>query len=313
MKPSASPLRRHAAAWALVCALACGLAQGADEGPAPTAFATPELAAAALVEALRHDDSTALQGLLGPASGELLSSGDAVADRRAREHLLEAYDAAHRIDRSGTDEANLRVGSEDWPMPIPLVQAGGRWHFDAASSRQKILDRRVGRNELAVIEVCRAYVSAQREFAALHPLGAHRHEYALRFDSQAGRRDGLYWPTAADEAPSPLGPLVARARAEGYGEAVPGAPAVPYHGYYYRILTAQGPHAPGGARDYLVDGHLARGFALVAFPARWGDSGIMTFLVSQDGIVFERNLGPQTERLARALTRFDPDLDWHAP
>jgi hypothetical protein len=207
----------------------------------------------------------------------------------------------------------LVVGPEEWPLPIPIISQGSGWHFDTEASAQKILDRRVGRNELDVIEVCRAFVGAQREFASIRRLGTRRHEYATRIASSPGTHDGLYWAPRPGEAPSPLGPLVARARAEGYAEQEPAQPTAPYHGYYYRILTSQGPHAPGGTKSYLVDGHMTGGFALLAYPAKWGDSGIMTFMVSQDGIVFERNLGPDTDGLAREIAQFDPDLNWQTP
>ena len=198
-------------------------------------------------------------------------------------------------------------------MPIPVVEQGNRWHFDTQASAQKIIDRRVGRNELNVIEVCRAYVAAQREYASKDRLGDGLHEYAQTLESNSGQHDGLYWDAAAGEEQSPFGPLVARARVEGYtGEGRHGRSA-PYHGYYFRILTSQGPHAPGGARNYLVGGHMTGGFALLASPAKWGDSGIMSFLVNQDGIVFQKNLGPDTAQLARQITQYDPDLGWTAP
>jgi hypothetical protein len=294
-----------------------GGAQRTRAAGAPTAerreFASPEQAADALLAAVRSDDPHELLDILGPQGQELIQSGDPVADRNARQRLLGAYDAAHRVERSGTSLAALIVGTEAWALPIPIVKQDSGWRFDTEASAQKILDRRVGRNELNVIEVCRAYVAAQREFALAHPLGKHLHEYASQFESNPGKHDGLFWATSPGQPLSPFGPLVARARAEGYVEREPGQPATPYHGYYYRILTSQGTHAPGGAKNYLVAGHMSGGFALLAFPAKWGDSGIMSFLVDQDGIVFERNLGPDTDRIARGITQFDPDLDWHAP
>jgi hypothetical protein len=194
-------------------------------------------------------------------------------------------------------------------LPIPIVKQGERWHFDTAAGEQKIIDRRVGRNELNVIEVCRAYVAAQREYASKDRLGDGLHEYATKFPSSAGKHDGLYWQASANEEQSPFGPLVASARKEGYRREPHHGPA-PYHGYYFRILTRQGPHASGGAKDYIVAGHMTRGFALLAFPAKWGDSGVMTFVVNQHGIVFQKNLGPDTARIAPAIKQFDPDLSW---
>ncbi len=286
-------------------------AQAAD--PSQADFATAEQAVDALAGAVRHDDQRETVRILGPAGRRLVYSGDRVADREARQRFVTAFDAAHRVQIEGSGVATLFIGTEDWPLPIPVVERGGRWHFDTQASAQKIIDRRVGRNELNVIEVCRAYVQAQREYAAKDRLGDGLREYAPRFESSAGKHDGLFWEPQEGEEASPFGPLVAHARAEGYAGKDSKKGPSPYHGYVYRIITRQGAHAPGGARDYRVDGHLTGGFALLAFPAKWGDSGIMTFMVNQDGIVFEKNLGPQTARLARAITEFDPDLSWQTP
>jgi hypothetical protein len=276
-------------------------------------FATAEQAVDALVAALRRQDQPELLLILGPDGEKLIHSGDAVEDERGRERFVGAYDAAHRVEVEGADTATLIVGPENWPAPIPVVRRGERWHFDTDAAVQKILDRRVGRNELSVIEVCREFVTAQREYASEDRLGAGRHEYAQKFESSVGKHDGLYWETASGGPPSPFGPLVAKARAQGYSGDDRGFQPSPYHGYFYRILTRQGARAPGGARDYLVDGHMTAGFALLAFPARWGDSGIMTFVVNQDGIVFQKNLGPDTERLAREIAEYDPDPSWTTP
>jgi hypothetical protein len=276
-------------------------------------FATPEQAVDALVAAMRREDQSELLLILGPDGEKLIHSGDAVADQRGRQRFVAAYDAAHRVEVDPSGTATLIVGSENWPLPIPVVRTGDRWRFDTVASVQKILDRRVGRNELSVIEVCRAYVAAQREYASEDRLGDGLHEYAQKFESSPGKHDGLHWDTAAGELQSPLGPLVAKARAQGYSSDDGGFQPSPYHGYFYRILTRQGAHAPGGAKDYLIDGHMTAGFALLAFPARWADSGIMTFLVNQDGIVFQKNLGSETDRLARAITEYDPDPSWTTP
>lgn len=275
-------------------------------------FRTPELAVDALLEANRDDRVATLSRILGPAGSQLIHSGDPVADRTGRAHFVAAYEAAHRIEFVTPDKATLIVGTEDWPLPIPLIRTHSGWRFDTPAGKREILDRRIGRNELNVIEVCRTFVQAQREFAALQSASGAHAEFAQHFMSRPGRHDGLYWPTAAGEPESPLGPLLAQARAAGYA-AEPAHKPVPYHGYYYRILTAQGPQAPGGAKDYLVDGHMTGGFALLAHPAIYGDSGIMTFIVDQDGIVYEKNLGPDTARSARRISRYDPDPSWHAP
>lgn len=276
-------------------------------------FATPEQANEALIGAVKSDDRHELLRVLGPDSEPLIRSGDDVADRSARRRLANAYDAAHHVEFEKPGIATLWVGSEQWEFPIPIVQEGERWHFNTDAGLQKILDRRVGRDELSVIRVCREYVAAQREFALRDKLAGGPGQYAQKFDSRPGMHDGLYWEAAAGEAPSPFGPLVARARARGYpaieGHDVPG----PYHGYFFKILTRQGTYAPGGAKDYVVDGRMTRGYALLAFPAKWGDSGIMTFIVNRDGIVFERNLGPETGRLALEIREYDPDPSWRTP
>ena len=280
-------------------------------GPTQREFPAPEQAVEALLAATRADQSDVLLAILGPRGAKLIHSGDAVADREGRERFAAAYDAAHRIEYLGSSEAVLIVGSEDWPMPIPLVHDSGGWRFDTQAGEQQIIDRRVGRNELNVIEVCRAYVQAQREYADIQASSGGQRQYAQRFLSHAGQRDGLYWPVTGEEPESPLGPQVAQARAEGYGGEATDGKRHPYYGYYFRILTQQGSHAAGGARDYIgADGHMSGGFALLAYPAAYGDSGIMTFIVNQNGIVREKNLGPHTARLARAIHEYDPDASW---
>jgi hypothetical protein len=246
-----------------------------------------------------------------PRGAKLIRSGDPVADREGRERFVAAYDQAHRIQYDGSDRAVLFVGGEDWPLPIPLVRSDGGWRFDTKAGEQEILDRRVGRNELNVIEVCRAYVQAQREYASLQVSTGSAREYAQHFMSQPGMHDGLYWRPTAEEKESPLGPLVAQARAEGYLSEPSHHEPRPYFGYYYKILTRQGPHARGGARDYIsADGRMTSGFALLAYPALYGNSGIMTFIVNQNGIVFERNLGPHTTAIARTIEQYDSGPSW---
>jgi hypothetical protein len=275
-------------------------------------YASPASAAAALVAAARADDVAALERVLGPDGAKLVNSGDPVEDAKGRTMFVAAYDRGHRVETEGAGRSTLVIGAENWPFPIPIVQRGGRWLFDTAAGEQEIIDRRIGRNELSAIEVCRAYVDAQRDYARSLAGGSGIREYAQHFVSKTGTHDGLYWPAGAGEPESPIGPLVASARAEGYGggNGNTGGERIPYHGYLYRILDRQGPSAPGGAYDYIADGHMIGGFALVAFPALWGSSGVMTFIVNQDGLVHQKDLGPDTAGIARAMTAYDPDQSW---
>jgi hypothetical protein len=271
-------------------------------------FETSQAAIEALVAAVRSGDPKRIERILGPSSGRLVRSGDAVADARARERFLRAYDAHSRVEQNG-DRATLLIGENDWPFPLPLVMQSGRWGFDAASGADEVINRRIGRNELAAIQVCLAYVDAQREYASTQGNVDGLHLYAAKFVSTPGKKDGLYWPTEEGQPASPLGPLAAKAKTEGYGKSK-NAPKEPYHGYLYRILTAQGPDAPGGAYDYVVKGRMIGGFGLVAYPASWGVSGVMTFIVSHDGVVHQKNLGPRTTEIASRMTRFNPDATW---
>jgi hypothetical protein len=282
-------------------------------GMTQEAFPNAQQAFDSFVAAERIDEKRELLHMLGVAGGKLIYSGDPVADREHRQRFVAAYDQGHRVDAAAADKAFLVVGTDPWTFPIPVVRQGDAWRFDTAAGLQKILSRRIGRNELDVMQVCRAYVIAQREFAARsHPGGA-APEYARKFRSSAGAHDGLYWEARPGEDESPLGPLVASARAEGYGGDRRNGPHHPYHGYFFRILERQGRNAPGGAREYVVNGHMTAGFGLLAFPAKWGDSGVMTFMVDQHGIVFEKNLGAGTATLARHITAFDPDRSWRTP
>jgi hypothetical protein len=272
-------------------------------------FATPEQAVDALVAATRADSTAELLKILGPGSRTLISSGDAVADTRARRKFVSAYETANEITKEGDDRAILVVGKDGWTFPFPLVKHGKAWEFDASAGAEEILDRRIGANELSAIEVCRAYVDAQRDYAARDPEHSGLLTYAQKFKSSPGRHDGLYWPAAAGEAESPFGPLVADARAAGYGAKLAKG-RTPYHGYYYRILTGQGPAAKGGAYSYIVKGHMIAGFAMVAFPAQYGISGVMTFIVNNDGVVYQKDLGPDTAERAETMKLFNPDSSW---
>ena len=294
-----------AAALAVLVASACAPASAAAK---QHEFGSPHEAVTALMHAIKTDDKKALLDILGPDASTLVSSGDAVADENTRRHFVAEYDRAHRL-AGGGGKVILYVGADDFPFPIPLVPDGAFWRFDTAAGKNEILNRRIGQNELEAIQVCLAYVDAQREYHSAARNSDGVRAYARRLASAPGKRDGLFWETKPGEPPSPLGPLLARARAEGYGQARAGKQA-PYYGYYYRVLTAQGPAAPGGAYEYLARGRMIGGFALVAFPAQYGVSGVMTFIVNHDGVVYQKDLGPNTAALAEAIKQFNPDAGW---
>jgi hypothetical protein len=277
--------------------------------PAPTqrTFASPEEAASALVQAVKAHDRAAILAVLGRGAEGSLSSGDAAADRAAGERFVATYEKGHKLASEGDAKATLTLADDDWPFAFPLVKTGTGWRFDTEAGKTEMLARRVGENELAAINVMLAIVDAQRDYASADRNKDGVREYARRFVSTPGKKDGLYWPTSAGEAPSPLGPLAARAAREGYQKS---DKPQPYHGYYFRILTGQGANAKGGALDYIVRGHMIGGFAAVAYPAKYANSGVMTFIVNHDGTVFQRDLGPQTPALAGAITRFDPGPGW---
>ncbi|HVO87540.1 MAG TPA: DUF2950 domain-containing protein [Casimicrobiaceae bacterium] len=303
------PLRARSIATLLL--LACiaisagyAVADSPRTAPRPAqGYPTTEAAVEALVAAVRAGNVARIGAMLGAGSADLIHSGDPVADQRARERFVASFDRHSKIDMQGDEKATLLIGEGEWPFAVPLVKSAGGWHFDASSGAKEFLDRRIGRNELAAIQVCLAYVDAQRDYALTAGASGGVHQYASKFASTPGKKDGLYWPTADGEPLSPLGSLVTQAHAEGYRKQ-------PYHGYYYRILTAQGANAPGGAYDYVVRGRMIGGFALVAYPAKWGVSGVMTFIVSHDGRVYEKNLGPATATVAGRMRRFDPDSSW---
>ena len=301
--------------WAIVLAMVVAgsatmnftLAATAAE---PMTFATPEQAVDALLAAVRGGRIDKLRNILGPGSRTLVSSGDEVADAQARHKFVAEYEDAHEIVRQSEIRAVLVIGKDDWSFPFPITKKGTDWRFDATAGATEIVDRRIGANELSAIEVCRAYVDAQRDYAEEDRNHSGFVEYAQKFSSSPGLHDGLYWPSATGEDQSPLGPLIASARAEGYGRGGVKGGHNPYHGYYYRILKGQGPAARHGAYDYVVKGHMIAGFALVAFPARYGASGIMTFIVNHDGGVYQKDLGPRTAEHAGRMTLFNPDPSW---
>ncbi|OPY86452.1 MAG: hypothetical protein A4E72_01665 [Syntrophus sp. PtaU1.Bin208] len=271
-------------------------------------FSSPGNAVKAFIEALKAGDQQALSTLFGPQAASQLSSGDAALDRADKEAFLKAYEDRNFLEKKGRDRVVLHVGKDDWPFPVPVIKKGKAWAFDFEEGREELLNRRIGRNELRVLETVEAYVVAQREYAAKDWMGSGVHAYAQKLLSSPGKRDGLYWPVKEGEKESPLGPLAAAAAREGY----PGnAPApVPFQGYYFRILTAQGGNAPGGAYDYVVKGNMVLGFGLIAYPARYGASGIMTFLVNQQGSVYQKDLGKNTAEAAAAIRAYDPDKTW---
>jgi hypothetical protein len=272
-------------------------------------FASPEEAVNALVKALKSDDAKALETIFGPGSKDLLFSGDPVADKTTRERFLSRYGEKNRLEVTEA-KANLNIGNDDWPFAVPLVKKEGLWYFDTKQGREEILARRIGQNELSTIQVCLAYVDAQREYFRKDRDGDGLLEYAQKFGSDKGKKNGLYWPVKEGEGQSPLGPLFASAQEKGYSAKAAGGKPIPYYGYYYRILTGQGKNAPGGAYDYMVKGNMIGGFALVAYPAKYGASGVMTFIVNHDGVVYQKDLGKNTEKTALAMKVFDPDSTW---
>ena len=274
---------------------------------AQQSFKSPEDAAQALVNAAKDNWPKGVIAVLGPDADEIVSSGDKTSDEAMREKFLAAFDARHEVKQEGDDKAVMIIGKDDFPFPIPLRRKGAAWKFDTATGRLEILYRRIGRNEINAIKASLAYVDAQNEYAEKNPEGAGSATYAQRIVSRPGKKDGLYWPAAPGEEESPLGELVAQASKEGYSI---GGERVPYHGYYYKILTRQGSMAAGGEVDYVVRGKMIGGFALVAYPAEYGNSGVMTFLVNHAGQVFQKDLGERTARIVERMTSFNPDQTW---
>jgi Protein of unknown function (DUF2950) len=269
-------------------------------------FPSAEEAVKALIAAAKSNDDKEMLAIFGPGAKELIFSGDAVADSQRRARFLKDYDEKNRLVQQGNDMV-LVIGNDDWPFPIPVMKKGDSWVFDLDRGREEILNRRIGQNELDAIQVSLAYVDAQREYAMKVRGKEGLLEYAQKFRSDAGKKNGLYWEAKAGEEQSPLGPLAARARGEGYKA---GDKPFPYHGYYYKILTAQGKSAPGGAYSYLVKGKMIGGFALVAYPAEYGNSGVMSFIVNHEGKVFQKDLGKNTASAAIAMKEYNPDKTW---
>ena len=291
-------------------AIALVLAAAPAASLAQKAFATPEEAAKALVDAVRADNRKAVVDVVGGTARNWLLTQDEIADREEGRLFVAAYDRKNTVVKVGENKAMLTVGNDSWEFPAPIVRKAGKWSFDAAAGREEILNRRVGRNELDTIQTLLAIVDAQREFAAGDADGNGLRDYAARFASSPGKKDGLYWETTAGQPPSPMGPLVAQAVREGYGEKVKAGKVEPYQGYLYRMLTAQGAAATGGAFDYVVDGKLFGGFAVLAYPASYGITGVKSFIVNHEGVVYEKDLGADSMNAAAKIRRFDPDKTW---
>lgn len=291
----------------LIAMISCGRAPAADE----QTFGSPEEAVSALTAAATNHDTNAMHAIFG-AEGHQLVSPDPVQAGEGYKMFVERLAQKTQLSTNSDSNITLEIGVDGWPFPIPLVREGGQWHFDTEAGKAEILNRRIGMNELGAIDVCRAYVDAQREYASQDRMGDGVLAYAQHLHSTPGTHDGLFWPAQADETLSPLGPLVAAARGEGYHHTARmlNDKLAPYHGYYFKILTRQGKHAAGGRYSYIINDRMIAGFALVAWPAEWGNTGVMTFIVNQQGKVYQSNLGKKTAKIASTMTEFDPDSHW---
>jgi hypothetical protein len=309
------PIKINLSAWwrrARMLAFGLGLAlpmyvSAADE----QTFASPQEAVNALVVAATNDDTNKLNSIFG-AEGQALVSPDVVQATEGFNMFVQRLAEKTRLITNSDSSLTLEIGADGWPFPIPLVKQGGQWFFDTAAGKDEILARRIGRNEMGAISVCNAYVEAQREYAGQNRMGDDVLAYAKFLRSTPGMHDGLFWPTNSGAELSPLGPLVAQARVEGYPRAAKmlNDEQAPYHGYYFKILTRQGKHAPAGKYNYIINGRMIAGFALVAWPAEWGNTGVMTFIVNQQGKVYQKNLGSKTAKIAKGMTTYDPDDTW---
>jgi Protein of unknown function (DUF2950) len=293
---------------ALAALLALSLPHARAQAGGQKNFPSSKEAVDAFIQAVRDGKTSDLLAILGPGSEEIISSSDTVADKTGRDNFLARYDLKHSLTQSAPHRLSLNIGNDGWPFPIPLVHSNGRWYWDGAAGKEEILYRRIGRNELSAIDVCRGVVAAQHDYAATGHDGLPAGIYAQRLMSEPGKQNGLYWQVNERENPSPAGPLLAQASAEGYGGSQKGSP---YHGYYYHMLEGQGANAKGGAKSYVVDGNMNGGFALVAWPAEYRVTGVQTFIVSYDGIVYQKDLGPDTAKIAPTIERYNPDKTWH--
>jgi hypothetical protein len=296
-----------ALAAALLLFVPSSIAQQGNE----RTFASPGDATLALYNAVKSNDSATVAAIFGSNSNDILHTGDEVADKNMADNFIRRYEQMHRVVIEPDQTATLYIGAENWPLPISIIKnSSGAWYFDSESGKTEILQRRVGTNENDAIEILHALVDAQHDFASEPRNGEKTKHFALKFISDEGKQNGLYWKTDDNGTPSPIGPLLVSATSEGYNPQQ--GKASPFHGYYYRILTKQGSAAKGGARDDVVDGKLTRGFAFVAYPAQYRNSGVMTFIVDQDGVVYQKDLGPQTSDLAAAMKEYNPDATWES-
>jgi len=299
---------RLAASAVLALSLGCLSAPIFGQQPGQRTFTSAEDAGREFFAAMESQDEKAPLRILGPAGKDVLSSGDPEEDSDARVGFVTKYQEMHRFVTEPNGKVTLVIGAENWPFPIPLVNNHGSWYFDTSEGKDEILFRRIGKNELVAIDACHELVEAQQQYFTRSPDGAPK-QFAQKLVSDEGRHNGLYWQGAADEADSPINPLIAYARQNLPTEQV--TQQVPFNGYMFRILTSQGRHAPGGARKYVVDGKMSAGFAFVAYPVEYRSSGVMTFIVDQSGIIYEKDLGPDTTKLAQAMRVYDPDSTWH--
>ncbi|MGA6982888.1 MAG: DUF2950 domain-containing protein [Candidatus Sulfotelmatobacter sp.] len=278
--------------------------------PGQETFSSAAHACHALIAGLEKDDQASLLKILGPDAKDIISSGDPAEDKDNRQQFVQKYRQMHRLVTEPDGTTTLYIGAENWPTPIPLIHQASAWYFDTPTGKKEILYRRIGKNELAVIQTCNELVAAEKEYYAKPHDGAPEGEYAQKFFSDSGKQNGLYWETSSANAASPIGPLVAVAAVENYPQP-PDRNLEPFQGYYFRILKAQGKKASGGAHSYIKDGKMAAGFAFVAYPAEYRNSGVMTFLVNQDGVVYQKDLGPKTAEIAKTIKSYDPDSSWH--
>jgi hypothetical protein len=294
----------RALAAVVILLAVCFAGHSMAQQPGQKTFSSPEEASDALVTAARSSDEKAMLDILGPDGKQIVSSGDETEDTQSRANFVERYQEMHRLVKEPDGTTTLYIGAENWPTPIPLLDKDNSWYFDTEAGKKEILYRRIGRNEISTIRVCEELTAAQKEYYSTH-----NNEYAQKIFSDEGQHNGLYWKAPNGESPSPVGPLVASAVPTGYAKSQDAGPT-PFRGYYYLILTRQGKNGPGGAKSYIVNGKMTQGFAFVAYPAEYRSSGVMTFIVNQDGIVYEKDLGKKTEVLAKAMKEYNPNSSW---